>query len=112
MQGVRLQRGASAVSVLPLVTKNRQTLVNKPIGWRGRSRDYLSCVLWNFMPLFPLCFWRLVFEHDCPATSPDSENHFAAVNARGDQGMGFSHKKTTHHLSIYYQRRIYRNSEE
>jgi hypothetical protein len=32
--------------------------------------------------------------------SPTSEDHFAGVNARGDQGMGFSHEKTTHHFRL------------
>jgi hypothetical protein len=32
--------------------------------------------------------------------SPDPENHFAGVNARGDQGMGFSHEKATHHFHL------------
>ena len=33
--------------------------------------------------------------------SPDPEDHFAGVNARGDQGMGFSHEKTTHHFHLF-----------
>jgi hypothetical protein len=28
------------------------------------------------------------------------EDHFAGVNARGDQGMGFGHEKTTHHFHL------------
>jgi hypothetical protein len=32
--------------------------------------------------------------------SPDPKDHFAAVNTRGDQGMGFSHEKTTHHFHL------------
>src|SRR6476646_8808735 len=32
--------------------------------------------------------------------SPDSGDHFSSVNARGDQGMGFSHEKTTHHFHL------------
>ena len=32
--------------------------------------------------------------------SPDSGDHFSGVNARGDQGMGFSHEKTTHHFHL------------
>ena len=32
--------------------------------------------------------------------SPGPEDHFADVNARGDQGMGFSHEKTTHHFHL------------
>jgi hypothetical protein len=33
--------------------------------------------------------------------SPDPEDHFAGVNARGDQGMGFSHEKTIHHFHLF-----------
>jgi hypothetical protein len=33
--------------------------------------------------------------------SPDPEDRFAGVNARGDQGMGFSHEKTTHHFHLF-----------
>jgi len=32
--------------------------------------------------------------------SLNKENDFAGVNARGDQGMGFSHEKTTHHFHL------------
>jgi hypothetical protein len=33
--------------------------------------------------------------------SSSPEDHFAGVNARGDQGMGFSHEKTTHHFRLF-----------
>ena len=33
-------------------------------------------------------------------SSPGKESNFAGVNARGDQGMGFSHEKTTHHFHL------------
>ena len=29
------------------------------------------------------------------------EDHFAGVEARGDQGMGFSHERTTHHFHLF-----------
>ena len=32
--------------------------------------------------------------------TPAKEVHSAGVNARGDQAMGFSHKKTTHHFHL------------
>jgi len=32
--------------------------------------------------------------------SLNKENDFAGVNARGDQGMGFSHEKTTHYFHL------------
>src|SRR6516165_11705733 len=32
--------------------------------------------------------------------SPSPQDHFSGVNARGDQGMGFSHEKTTHHFHL------------
>ncbi|MGH9842682.1 MAG: c-type cytochrome [Blastocatellia bacterium] len=35
-----------------------------------------------------------------PAASQDHSAHHAAVNERGDQVMGFSHDKTTHHFRL------------
>jgi hypothetical protein len=33
--------------------------------------------------------------------TPEAQNsHFAGVNTRGDQGMGFNHEKTTHHFRL------------
>jgi hypothetical protein len=48
-------------------------------------------------------FYLFVFGASCLSAiaqqaSPESEDHFASVNPRGDQGMGFSHEKTTHHF--------------
>ena len=56
------------------------------------------------MKVFHLLF-LYVFGASCLNTiaqqaSPDPEDHFAGVNARGDQGMGFSHEKTTHHFDL------------
>jgi hypothetical protein len=33
--------------------------------------------------------------------SPAVKDHFEGVNTRGDQGMGFSHEKTTHHFHLF-----------
>jgi len=69
--------------------------------------DY-SCKL-QLNALYPMRFSHLfflyVFGVPCLSTiaqqaSPDPEDHFAGVNARGDQGMGFSHEKTTHHFHL------------
>jgi hypothetical protein len=38
--------------------------------------------------------------HDDMADCPMKADHAAAVNERGDEGMGFSHTKTTHHFRI------------
>ncbi|HVT60724.1 MAG TPA: hypothetical protein VHR45_20295 [Thermoanaerobaculia bacterium] len=35
------------------------------------------------------------------AGAPDVPDHFAGVNARGDQAMGFSHTVTTHHFLLH-----------
>ena len=56
------------------------------------------------MNIFHL-FFLYVFGASCLSTiaqqaSPDPECHFSGVNARGDQGMGFSHEKTTHHFHL------------
>ena len=69
--------------------------------------DY-SCKL-QLNALSPMRFFYLfflyVFGASCLSTiaqqaSPDPEDHFAGVDARGDQGMGFSHEKTTHHFHL------------
>jgi hypothetical protein len=33
--------------------------------------------------------------------SPSAEEHFSGVNTRGDEAMGFSHEKTTHHFHLF-----------
>jgi hypothetical protein len=33
-------------------------------------------------------------------SSPKNADHYKDVNARGDQGMGFSHELTTHHFHL------------
>lgn len=38
--------------------------------------------------------------HDDMADCPMKADHDAAVDERGDKGMGFSHTKTTHHFRI------------
>src|SRR5271166_5432524 len=67
--------------------------------------DY-SCNL-QLNALYPMRFFHFFFLYAfgalCLSTiaqqaSPDPEDQFAGVNARGDQGMGFSHEKTTLHF--------------
>jgi hypothetical protein len=69
--------------------------------------DY-SCKI-QLNALYPMRFFHFfflyVFGASCLSTiaqqaSPDPEDHFAGVDARGDQGMGFSHEKTTHHFHL------------
>src|SRR5215467_6284896 len=50
----------------------------------------------SFLLLFSPVYWSAFAQQ----SSPGKENDFAGVNARGDQGMGFSHKKTTHHFHL------------
>jgi hypothetical protein len=50
-------------------------------------------------------FFLLIFGPVCLSTTaqqPTSakDEHSEGVNARGDQGMGFSHEKTTHHFHL------------
>ena len=50
-------------------------------------------------------FFLLIFCNACLNTiaqqpSPGKKSDFDGVNARGDQGMGFSHEKTTHHFLL------------
>jgi hypothetical protein len=50
-------------------------------------------------------FFLHIFGASCLSTiaqqsSPGKADDFAGVNARGDQGMGFSHEKTAHHFHL------------
>jgi hypothetical protein len=50
-------------------------------------------------------FFLLTFCNACLSAiaqqpSPGKKDDFAGLNARGDQGMGFSHEKTTHHFHL------------
>jgi hypothetical protein len=49
---------------------------------------------------FSLLFGLLCLSTIAQQASPSPEDHFGGVNARGDQGMGFSHEKTTHHFHL------------
>ena len=42
-----------------------------------------------FLLLFSYVYWSAFAQQ----SSPGKKNDFAGVNARGDQGMGFSHEK-------------------
>jgi hypothetical protein len=50
--------------------------------------------------LFLLIFSPVFLSAIAQQSSPSKEDDFAGVNARGDQGMGFSHEKTTHHFHL------------
>jgi hypothetical protein len=54
---------------------------------------------------FSQLFFLLIFGSACSSTigqqpTPVKDEHSAGVNSRGDQGMGFSHEKTTHHFHL------------
>jgi len=53
-----------------------------------------------FNLFFLLIFGPVYVSAIAQQSSPDKEDDFAGVNARGDQGMGFSHEKTTHHFHL------------
>jgi hypothetical protein len=60
-----------------------------------------------FLPAmkFRNLFFVLVFGQVCFGTTAQQptavkDEHSQGVNARGDQGMGFSHEKTTHHFHL------------
>jgi hypothetical protein len=56
----------------------------------------------KFLRLFFLCvFGASSLSTVAQQASPDAKDHFAGVNSRGDQGMGFSHEKTTHHFHLF-----------
>jgi hypothetical protein len=47
-----------------------------------------------------LLFGSIYVAANAQETSETQNSHFAGVNARGDEGMGFSHEKTTHHFHL------------
>jgi hypothetical protein len=51
--------------------------------------------LFSLLFFCPLCLGVMAQQ-----ASPGHEDHFAGVNSRGDQGMGFSHELTTHHFHL------------
>jgi hypothetical protein len=53
-----------------------------------------------FNLLFLLIFSPVCLSAIAQQSSPGKANNVAGVNARGDQGMGFSHEKTTHHFHL------------
>jgi len=53
-----------------------------------------------FNLFFLLIFGPVYVSAIAQQSSPGKEDDFAGVNARGDQGMGFSHEKTTHHFHL------------
>jgi len=56
----------------------------------------------KFIHLFSsLTFGLLCLSAMAQQASLSQEDHFASVNARGDQGMGFSHERTTHHFHLF-----------
>ena len=55
----------------------------------------------KFFNLFSLLIFGYVSSSAiAQQSSPGKEDDFAGVKARGDQGMGFSHEKTTHHFHL------------
>ena len=46
-----------------------------------------------------ICLWCLSAKGQTPGASP--QEHFSGVNTRGDEAMGFSHEKTTHHFYLF-----------
>jgi hypothetical protein len=47
-----------------------------------------------------LLFGSIYVAANAQETSETQNSHFAGVNVRGDQGMGFNHEKTTHHFHL------------
>ena len=47
-----------------------------------------------------LIFGQVCFSTTAQQPAPAKDEHSEGVNARGDQGMGFSHEKTTHHFHL------------
>ena len=77
--------------------------------WRTRTSSLTVRFTLQLSALYAMKFLHLlllfVFGVSCLSaiaqqSSPDPKDHFAGVNARGDQGMGFSHELTTHHFHL------------
>jgi hypothetical protein len=49
---------------------------------------------------FLLIFGHLSLRAIAQQAAPGKQEDLAGVNARGDQGMGFSHEKTTHRFHL------------
>jgi hypothetical protein len=45
------------------------------------------------------CLWCLRTQGQIASPSP--AEHFSGVNTRGDEAMGLSHQKTTHHFHLF-----------
>jgi hypothetical protein len=43
----------------------------------------------------------ICFTASAQTLSPTPKDHFTGVNTRGDDAMGFSHEKTTHHFHLF-----------
>jgi hypothetical protein len=50
---------------------------------------------------FPLVFCVSCLSTKAQIASPSAPDHFSGVNTRGDEAMGFSHEKTTHHFHLF-----------
>jgi hypothetical protein len=49
---------------------------------------------------FVLIFGQVCLSATAQQPTPAKDEHSEGVNARGDQGMGFSHEKTAHHFHL------------
>ena len=54
----------------------------------------------SFNLIFLLIFGQVSLSAIAQQSSPATKDDFDGVNARGDQGMGFSHEKTTHNFHL------------
>jgi hypothetical protein len=72
---------------------------------RDEVRSCTKLIVSHPMNLVHL-FFPLIFCLSCLSTkgqiaSPGAQDHFSGVNTRGDEAMGFSHEKTTHHFHLF-----------
>jgi len=83
----------ASISAIPLAPKEDWNYIDCLM--IGRRLAMKPCYL-MFLVLFCPVYVNAIAQQ-CSAGLQD---HFAGVNARGDQGMGFSHEKTTHHFHL------------
>ena len=77
----------------------KTVLLSKPIWTESKLFDPYQSVKFRNL-FFVLIFGQVCFSTTAQQPMPAEDEHSEGVNARGDQGMGFSHEKTTHHFHL------------
>jgi hypothetical protein len=65
----------------------------------------MTVIIYLFVTLI-FCLWCLPTQGQ--TASPSPVEHFSGVNTRGDEAMGFSHERTTHHFHLFLKDQLSR----